>query len=255
MEPSSTSQSPFIPIAIIAGFSIVALAIFFGASNSSSQPPAATQSAAVNEVATIAIPPVNESDFVRGNPNAAVVIVEYSDYECPFCKQYHSVMRQVMSEYGATGRVAWVYRQFPIPTLHPNSLKLSEAALCVGEIGGNDAFWEFSDILFDSRGLQDVINITRLPDFAEQAGISRAEFSRCYESGQMSEQLESQMRVAFDAGVRVTPYTAIMVGTDVEIVEGVLAYDEIKGIIEDVLAQLDGVPPTTPTTTDTLDAQ
>ena len=62
-------------------------------------------------------------------------------------------MNQIMDEYGVTGKVAWVYRQFPLDQLHPNASRISQAALCVGELGGSDAFFTFSDLIFDRRDL------------------------------------------------------------------------------------------------------
>lgn len=236
-----------IPIAIIVGFSIIAVAIFL----SGGRQPAVTQNQptpATRAEATAPIRMVDETDFIRGNPNATIMIVEYSDYECPFCKQYHTIMRQIIDEYGASGRVGWVYRQLPVPQLHPNAPRISEAALCVGDLGGNAAFWEFSDIIFDSRGLQDVVNITRLPEFAEQAGVSRRDFNACMDDGRMRPAVESSMREAFEAGIRVTPYTVVMVGTDVDIIEGVVSYDILKGVIEDLLQQLDGGTASLPAT-------
>lgn len=252
MEPNSSpiKSSPLVPLAIIAGFTIVAVAIYFGGDKTNRIPANVVNQATPSAAISLSpVAPISARDYVRGNPNASVVIIEYSDYECPFCKQYHTVLRQVIDEYGATGRVAWVYRQLPVPQLHPNAPKISEAALCVGKLGGNSAFWNFSDALFDSRGLQDVINITRVPDMAAASGVSQSEFNRCYESGEMRPAVEASMREAFEAGIRVTPYTVIMVGNDVDVLEGTVSYDVLKGIVNDILAQLDGAAPNINATT------
>lgn len=88
---------------------------------------------------------VNEDDHLRGNPEANIVIVEYSDYECPFCTRFHTDMKEILADY--EGEVAWVYRHFPLIQLHPNAIMVSNAAECAAEIGDNEAFWELSDIL------------------------------------------------------------------------------------------------------------
>src|SRR6185436_7093141 len=80
--------------------------------------------------------PVTEKDHILGNPNAEVIMVEYSDLECPFCKEFHSTLRRVMNEYGKDGKVAWVYRHFPIDSLHPKARKEAEATECAAELGG-----------------------------------------------------------------------------------------------------------------------
>lgn len=93
------------------------------------------------------IRPVTEADHIRGDINASVKIVEYSDYDCPFCKRFHETMKQIMAEYGEDGDVAWVYRHFPLEMLHPQAKDKSIAAKCIAEIAGEDAFWEYSDAL------------------------------------------------------------------------------------------------------------
>ncbi len=90
--------------------------------------------------------PVTSADHIQGDINAPVKVVEYSDLECPFCKRFHTTMQQVMKEYGKD-KVAWVFRQFPLSQLHSKSPKEAEATECVAELGGNDAFWKFVDLI------------------------------------------------------------------------------------------------------------
>ncbi len=88
--------------------------------------------------------PVTSSDHIFGDVNAPVKVVFYSDLECPFCKSFHETMTQIMnSSYGKDGKVAWVYRHFPLKQLHSKAPKEAEAAECAAELGGNDAFWKF----------------------------------------------------------------------------------------------------------------
>ena len=90
------------------------------------------------------VPPVDATDHVQGDPSkAAVTIVEYSDYECPYCARFHPTLEQIVSE--SSGSVAWVYRHWPI---HQNSMAKLVAAECVAQLKGNDAFWKYTDLLF-----------------------------------------------------------------------------------------------------------
>src|SRR3990167_9400150 len=84
-------------------------------------------------------PEVTDKDWYKGNKNAKVVMVEYSDLECPFCKSFHPTMQQVMKDYG--DKVKWVYRHYPL-NFHANAQKEAEATECAGKLAGNDGFWK-----------------------------------------------------------------------------------------------------------------
>ncbi len=86
--------------------------------------------------------PAREDDHIRGSADAEVTIVEFSDFDCPFCQRFHPTLERAVEEYD--GRVAWVYRHFPIEQLHPNAPALAVASECVAKLEGNDAFWEFA---------------------------------------------------------------------------------------------------------------
>ena len=90
---------------------------------------------------------VTDSDHLRGDPKAKVKVVEFSDLECPFCKRFHVTMQQVIEEYD--GKVAWIYRHFPLDSLHSKARKEAEASECAAELGGNDGFWAYIDKLFE----------------------------------------------------------------------------------------------------------
>lgn len=97
----------------------------------------------------------NNTEVVRGNPNAQITIIEYSDLECPFCKRFHQTMEQVMSTY--SNDIRWVYRQFPLDSLHKKTRTESNAVLCAGEQG---KFWEFTDGIFRDTPSNDGMDIT-----------------------------------------------------------------------------------------------
>lgn len=242
MEPSSQQSSAAIPIAIICGFGMIALAIFF-TGNSDEQTPEKLVANKANEPITQTSSgprPVDETDYIKGNPNAPILLVEYSDYDCPFCKQFHETMSQILDEYGISGRVAWVYRQFPIAELHPNAPKISEAALCVGEIGGNDAFWTFSDLIFEKRDYDEPTNVTRLPQYAETAGVNRADYIECMDSGRMEQVVLDSIQDGLNAGAQGTPYTLVIAGNQQAVINGAQSYNTVDNIVGGLLEQLDG---------------
>lgn len=88
---------------------------------------------------------VTSEDHILGNVNAEIIVVEYSDLDCPFCKTFHSTMRQVIKQ---NENIAWVYRHYPIPQLHPGAFKKAEETECAWEQKKNDGFWKYTDKLF-----------------------------------------------------------------------------------------------------------
>lgn len=241
MEPTSTQKSSAaIPIAIICGFGMIALAIYFTGGKNQTPTPIQNAGDQAQVAATDSPRPVDETDYIRGNPNAPILLIEYSDYDCPFCKQYHDTMNQIMDEKGVTGRVAWVYRQFPVAQLHPNSPKISEAALCVGDIGGNDSFWQFTDLIFEQRDATDPTNVTLLPDYAEASGVDKAAYIECMSSGRMAPAVVASAEDAYNAGARGTPYTVVVAGNQQAVITGAQPYDIVDSIVTNLIAQLEG---------------
>lgn len=241
MEPTSPQSSPAIPIAIIFGFAMIALAIFFTNRTSNAPVIAINPETGQEQVIPEGTPrPVSEKDYILGNPNAPILLVEYSDYECPFCQQYHQTLNQIMDEYGVTGKVAWAYRQFPLTELHPNAAKISEAALCVGDIGGSDAFWKFTNLIFEGRQPGEFTNVTKIPSFAEQSGVTIDDYAKCLNEGRMKTELAEQMSDGVKAGAYSTPYTVLIVGNQQVVISGAQPYDTVKGIVQNLIDQLEG---------------
>jgi protein-disulfide isomerase len=230
-----------IPIAIVIAGAIVAGAIYFSGSGAPTQQ-ANTQGTNTGEQVTpeTEIAPVTENDHIRGNPNAPIVIVEYSDFDCPFCKNFHETMNQVMAEYGADGKVAWVYRHFPLIQLHPNAPALAAASECVAELGGNDAFWNFTDLIFGERGVNEATDVSRLTEFAQTAGVDGGQFDLCHNSGKYDDAIDTDLAAALKTGARGTPYSVVLVGDQQGVINGAQQYPVVKQILDDLLAQIEG---------------
>lgn len=251
MEPSTQPQpnsSIAIPIAIVIGFALIAVAVYFSGSGAPTNPsPTVNQQPVANDVTPdAAIRPITADDHVRGNPNAPIVLIEYTDYDCPFCKSFHGTMEQIMSEYGTTGEVAWVLRHFPLQQLHPNAPLIAQASECVAELAGdngNEAFWEFSDKIFNGRGINEPTNMLDLPDYAVEVGVDRVAFESCMDSDRHRDGILASVQEGFDAGIRGTPHTVVIVGDEQAVINGAQPYQVVKGIIEDLLAQISGQSP------------
>lgn len=154
-----------------------------------------------------ALPEVTDADHVRGNPNAPITLVEYSDFECPFCARFHPTMQQVMDEFGDD--VRWVYRHYPLP-FHPNAQKAAEASECVAKLGGDDAFWTYADAIIEVTALNSSLTPAAITTAAETTGVSMAEFQTCLDSGEMAQLVADQMAAGSASGVSGTPGTFIV---------------------------------------------
>lgn len=188
---------------------------------------------------------ISDSDHVRGSANAQIKIFEYSDLECPFCQQFHVTMKKIIADYG--DRVAWVYRHFPIVQLHPKAPKEAEASECAYEQGGNDAFWAYTDRLFEITPANNGLDLALLPKIAEHVGLDVASFSACLASGKYTTFIAEQAKASQDVmtascqepnGRCGTPYSLI-VGEEGKWypLNGAYPYDALKQILDQMLSQ------------------
>lgn len=157
------------------------------------------------------IDPITEGDYVKGNRDAQVKIVEYSDFECPFCQRHHETLQVVADKLGPQ-KVAWVYRQFPLEQLHPvKAMAAAMASECVGEIGGNDAFWKFTDSYFKQTLTNNRTDIeTLIPKIVTETGINQQAFAECFESNRHQAAIEADIADAVETGGRGTPWSIIV---------------------------------------------
>ena len=146
-----TLEKYLTPLSVVLGALFIAGAIYFGDGKPTTgnvpAPQGPDQAALQKALENVA--PITAKDHIRGSADAEVIIVEYSDTECPFCKRFHETMKQIMAEYSPSGKVAWVYRHFPLDSLHQKARTEAVALECASELGGNDAFWRYADRLFE----------------------------------------------------------------------------------------------------------
>lgn len=160
---------------------------------------------------TAAMRPVSRGrDHVRGNPSAPVTLIEYSDFECPFCKSFHPTVKKVVEE--SKGQVKWVYRHFPLDQIHPvKARKEAAASECAAELGGNDAFWKFADRFYELTPSNNKTDTdTVLPHIAREIGLDGAKFASCLASGRHDRRVEEDYQNAVASGGRGTPWSIIV---------------------------------------------
>jgi protein-disulfide isomerase len=181
------------------------------------------------------MPQVTKDDHIKGNMNAKIVLVEYSDYECPFCNRFHPTMEQVVKEYG--DKVAWVFRQYPLP-FHPRAQISAETSECVAKLGGNDAFWKFTDAAFTdvaAKGAEVVLSDAGLKQLATNAGVNGDKVMDCVKSGEMTQKVTKSVSDGSAAGISGTPGTIIVAGDKYELIPGALPFEQVKAQIDALL--------------------
>ncbi len=242
MTPSGTAA------AIIIAGALIALAIYTSSGRiavttpTSGNQPTAENVAAASPVVAVpaaqpsigAIRPVAASDHIRGAANAKVTIIEYSDTECPFCKQFQSTMQQVIVAY--PNDVRWVYRHSPIDQLHSKARKEAEATECANELGGQKKFWAYLDKLFETTPSNNGLDAAELPTIADQVGLNKAAFTACLNSGKYAQRVADDIVDAQTAGGRGTPYSIIITANEQQPLSGAQPYSTIKQTIDQALA-------------------
>ena len=232
MEQKQTNYTT--PLAIVIAGGLIAGGMFFGLQTGQEVPSAQPDPFGGEAVDTTSeIRPVTKDDHIKGSLNAPVKIVEYSDFECPFCQRFHITMNEIMAE--STGDVAWVYRHFPLDQLHPrNARKAAVASECVNELGGNDAFWKFTDGYFRVSPANDQTDFDQVvPTLVAEAGVDKAQFDACVASGKYDAHVQDDVDNAVATGGQGTPWSVVVApnGTTFPL-SGAQPAESVKQIID-----------------------
>ena len=158
------------------------------------------------------VTPVDEKDHILGSPQANIVVVEYGDTECPPCKMFHTVMHQVIDNYGKTSQVAWVFRHSPIVGLHSKAPKEAEATECATLLGGKDMFWKYIDQIYTITPGNNGLDPAELPKIASSLGLDVLKFNDCLSSGSQKSIVDQDLADALKVtgGQLGTPHIEII---------------------------------------------
>ncbi len=235
MNDETNAKTSFsVPVAIVVAGILIAGAVYLSANKPDSQKvgnqpvqPPQGETASLDKMQA-----VTKDDHIRGNPNAPVKIVEYSDTECPFCKNFHVTMNKIMDEYGKDGKVAWAYRHFPIDQRHPEARKQAEATECANELGGNDKFWAYLDRVYEITPSNNGLRLTELPKIAEFIGLDVVKFNACLASGKYAAHVEADYQDAMATGGNGTPWSIVIDKNGKKYpLSGAQPYEAIKQLI------------------------
>lgn len=186
--------------------------------------------------------PIDDKDHIDGNAKSNVIVVEYSDPECPYCVSLHPTMKQIRNNYA--DKIAFVYRYFPLTQIHPHSYDESKAIACAATLGGTKGFYEYIDNIY---GYKSTKNTTQLPvtgkeDIAVNLGMNKADFNACLQNPTTAQTIDASINDGLQAGVQGTPSSFILIKTRkgyevVAMLDGARPYEYVKTAIEEALAR------------------
>lgn len=185
-----------------------------------------------------ALRPVTSADHIIGNPNAPVIVIEYADIDSSFTKSFQPVMEQIMTTYGPNGKVAWVFRHFPLVDQYPNSEAHAEAAECASSLGTSKTFWSFIDFLQAYAPGDQQFDPSNYNSVAQSLGLDTTRFDSCMAAHTYQRHVEQDITNAIDIGASGSPYSVIQIHGQKSVpLEGSLPYDQMKKVLDQAIAQ------------------
>lgn len=182
-------------------------------------------------------PVAPDRDHVYGSLDARISLIEYSDFECPYCKRFHPTAKQAVDGYG--GEVNWVYRHFPLGFHNPLAQKEAEASECAAEIGGNDGFWRYADAIYErTRSNGKGFPIDGLVPLAVELGFDEARFKDCFESERYASRVQEDFREGQAIGISGTPGNVLLDNEtgNVRVVSGAVPLARLRAEIDQMLS-------------------
>lgn len=166
---------------------------------------------------------ITKDNHVRGNYNASLTLVEFSDFECPYCGSFHPTVTQALKEYG--NKIRLVYKHFPL-SFHPQAQKAAESSECASEQG---KFWEMHDKMFEN---QQLLSVEQFKKWARELKLNGSKFDSCLDSGKYASKVQADFNEGAAKGVNGTPATFI----NGQLVSGAVPYASLKQAIDQALA-------------------
>jgi len=160
---------------------------------------------------------------VRGPKNSPVTLIEFADYECPYCQQIHADLKRLLQQFD--GRIVFAFKDCPLP-MHRHAVKAAEAARCAGDQG---KFWEYHDLLFENGGK---LEVSQLKEYARTLKLDAGRFDKCVDSNEETAAVQKGLQEAKDLGVTGTPSFFI----NGHFFSGVVKYEDLRGMVDKELA-------------------
>lgn len=227
-----------LPASILIAAVLIAGAVFYnaGKTNNPSNEGVPNNPAVAGDQAAKNVRPISKKDHKLGSDDAPIKIIGFTDLECPFCKEYHNVLKQVMQE--MPGKIQFVLRNFPLTTLHKQAKQEAVATECVADLGGEEAFWQYVDKIFESTKSNDGLDLALLPTFATQVGVDRGEFEKCLTSGDFDKLIQTNIEDGNKSGLQGTPYSVVIAPNGQYLpLNGYMPVEQFKAALEEILNQ------------------
>ncbi len=189
------------PMAVVAAGVIIAGAILYANTQSSAN--AAPQGGSQPTVEAHVQAP-SAADYRYGSANAEVVLIEYSDFQCPYCTMVHTTLKGLVDS--SNGKVAWIMRNLPLTQIHPQANPAANAAECIGEQLGSAGWWRYADAVFANP---DKLSAQYSAELAKQFGADTAKYNACVSSGKYQAKIDAQTADVRASGGNGTPFTVV----------------------------------------------
>jgi protein-disulfide isomerase len=195
--------------------------------------PAAIADAAAAQATptTLSVRAPSASDHIIGSSTAPIVLIEYADFQCPFCSLIYPSLKNIVN--ASNGQIAWVYREFPLTSIHPQAGPAANAAECIAAQLGNKGFWEYADAVFNNQSL---LTPQYSAQLAAQFGADSAKYASCVAANTYQNVIERDTAEAEQNGGQGTPFT-IVYNTATgkgEPISGALPQAQIEAVIQSV---------------------
>jgi len=190
----------------------------------STQPSASNRPTTQNQINIAVLP----TDHILGNVNAPITLIEFSDFQCPYCQRFAPTVKQIMKTYG--DKIRLIYRHYPLP-FHTNAQIAAEASECAADQG---KFWEYHDILFEnSQGDGTGLNAADLTKYAADLKLDVKKFNDCLASGKFKSKVSADLASGQVAGIQGTPGTVLIdKNGQTQLITGALPFEQIKPALD-----------------------
>ncbi len=211
------------PVAVLASGILIALAVLYVGMNPT---PAtvANDPDALPVDANVSAP--SSGDHIQGSVNAPIVLVEYSDFQCPFCSMLHPTLKSLVDN--SKGQVAWVMRNYPLSSIHPQANPAANAAECIAEQLGSDGYFAYADMVFSN---QSKLNPAYSRTVAQQLGANMGSYDSCIASSKHQSTIDAQSNEAQANGGSGTPFTVVVGGGKQVPISGAVPLSVFQSVI------------------------